>query len=219
MRESTALLTPTDAPDDDQVDSGALVDVPVPKGKERTDRVARRPTAPAGQKAAERRPKPRPESFESFFEDEYTNLLRAMYLVAGKRHEAEELAQEAFVRAYERWELVRGADNPQGYLYRIGLNLYRSKLRRAARAARKAIRPPVEPDPFGAADDRDAIGRALATLSRGQREAVVMVEWLGMTDDEAGAALGISPITVRVRIHRARGTLRAILRGPEEENE
>jgi RNA polymerase sigma-70 factor (ECF subfamily) len=156
-----------------------------------------------------------PGSFEQFFRDEYTNLLKALYMVAGTRHEAEELAQDAFVRAYERWDLVRGADNPQGYLYRIGLNLYRSKLRRAARAAKKAIRPPAEVDAFGAADDRDAIGRALAALPRGQREAVVMVEWLGMTDDEAGAALGISPITVRVRIHRARSTLKPILRGED----
>ena len=60
--------------------------------------------------------------------------------------------------------------------------------------------------------DRDAIGRALSVLSRGQREAVVMVEWLGMTDDEAGALLGISPVTVRVRIHRARAVLRPLLR-------
>jgi len=60
--------------------------------------------------------------------------------------------------------------------------------------------------------DRDDIGRALSVLSRGQREAVVMVEWLGMTDDEAGALLGISPVTVRVRIHRARAVLRPLLR-------
>ena len=152
-------------------------------------------------------------TFEAFFESQRTNLVRAMYLICGNRHEAEELAQDAFVRAYERWDLVRRADNPAGYLYRIGLNLYRSKLRRAARAARKVVTPPPAADPFGAADDRDAIGRALAALPKGQREAVVMVEWLGMTDDEVGQALGISPVTVRVRIHRARSTLRPLLRG------
>ena len=72
-------------------------------------------------------------------------------------------------------------------------------------------RPP-DPDAAEALADRDAIGRALSVLSRGQREAVVMVEWLGMTDDEAGALLGISPVTVRVRIHRARAVLRPLLR-------
>src|SRR5439155_28199 len=84
----------------------------------------------------------------------------------------------------------------------------RPELRRVARAARKTLRPQAEADPFQAADERDAIARALVALPEGQREAVVMVEWLGMTDDEVGQILGISPITVRVRIHRARGTMR-----------
>ena len=154
--------------------------------------------------------------FEDFFRTEYPRLLRALYLVCANRHEAEELAQDAFVRAYERWALVMRADNRPGYVYRIALNLHRSKLRRAARGARKVLTPTPEPDAIEAMADRDAIGRALATLSQGQREAVVMVEWLGMTDDEAGALLGISPITVRVRIHRARAILRPLLeRGGE----
>ena len=153
--------------------------------------------------------------FEPFFEAEYPRLLRALYLVCGNRHEAEELAQDAFVRAYERWSLVLKADNRPGYVYRIALNLYRSKLRRAARAARKVITPTPEPDAIEAMADRDAISRALGALSEGQREAVVMVEWLGMTDDEAGALLGISPVTVRVRIHRARAILRPLLQGGE----
>jgi RNA polymerase sigma-70 factor (ECF subfamily) len=150
--------------------------------------------------------------FESFFAAEYPRLLRALYLVCGTRHEAEELAQDAFVRAYERWSLVLRADNRAGYVYRIALNLHRSKLRRAARAARKVIEWPPEPDAVATLADRDAIGRALLALSKGQQEALVMVEWLGMTDDEAGVLLGISPITVRVRIHRARAILRPLLR-------
>ncbi|HCP62234.1 MAG TPA: SigE family RNA polymerase sigma factor [Actinobacteria bacterium] len=154
----------------------------------------------------------KPLVFEEFFQFQYPRLLRAMYLVTGDRHEAEELAQDAFVRAFERWDRVAAANNPPGYLYRTALNLYRSKLRRAKRAARKFTAPPPDPDLFAAADDRDAIGRALAGLPEGQREAVVMVEWLDMTNEEAGAALGISPVTVRVRIHRARGTLKPLLR-------
>ncbi len=157
-------------------------------------------------------------SFEEFFAAEYPRLLRVMYLVIGNRHEAEEVTQDAFVRALERWDRVRAAGNRPGYLYRIAVNLYRSKLRRVARAARKTLRPQPEADPFQAADDRDAIARALVALPEGQREAVVMVEWLGMTDDQVGEILGISPVTVRVRIHRARGTMRPILRpdAPED---
>jgi RNA polymerase sigma factor (sigma-70 family) len=150
-------------------------------------------------------------TFEAFFQAEYPRLLRAMYLVTGDRHEAEEVAQDAFVRACERWDLVSRATNRPGYVYRMALNAYRSKLRRLARGARKALRPQEEPDLFAAVDDRDALGRALARLSKGQREAVVLVEWMGMTDDEAGALLRISPVTVRVRMHRARAVLKPLL--------
>jgi len=157
-----------------------------------------------------------PCTFEAFFQAEYPSLLRAMFLVTGNRHEAEEIAQDAFVRACERWELVRRAENRAGYVYRMALNGYRSKLRRLARGARKVLRQQEQTDLFAAVDDRDALGRALAELSKGQREAVVLVEWMGMTDDEAGALLGISPITVRVRIHRARAVLRPLLRQGDE---
>jgi len=157
------------------------------------------------------RPELEPPTFERFFEEHYTSLLKAMYLVTGNRHEAEEVTQETFVRACERWHLVVRADNRPGYVYRMAVNAYRSRLRRLARAARKAVRPDPDPDLFGAVEDRDAIGRALGALSEGQREALVLVEWMGMTDDEAGAVLGVSPITVRVRIHRARLVLRPLL--------
>ena len=160
-----------------------------------------------------------PDTFETFFEQQYTNLLKAMYLVTGNRHEAEEITQDAFVRALERWDRVRRADNRPGYLYRIAVNLYRSKLRRLARGARKTPKPAPDADPFEAADDRDAVGRAMANLSEGQREALVMVEWLDMTDEEAGAVLGISPVTVRVRRHRARTNLRPMLEMRDEELE
>jgi RNA polymerase sigma-70 factor (ECF subfamily) len=140
-----------------------------------------------------------------------------MYLVTGNRHEAEEITQDAFVRALERWDRVRRADNRGGYLYRIAVNLYRSKLRRLARGARKTPKPTPDADPFEAADDRDAVGRAMTNLSDGQREALVMVEWLGMTDEEAAAVLGISPVTVRVRRHRARANLRPLLETRDEE--
>lgn len=145
-------------------------------------------------------------SFEAFFEDHYETLLKAVYLVTGNRSEAEDLAQEAFVKVYERWDRVRGTENPAGYLYRTAINAHHSRLRRLAVAARKPWSR-REPDPLEASEDRDEIRRALASLSDGQREAIVLVEWLDMTDAEAGEILGVSPVTVRVRITRARQAL------------
>ncbi len=66
-------------------------------------------------------------------------------------------------------------------------------------------------DPISESDDRDRIRRALATLPANQREAIVLVEWLGFSDAEAGQVLGISPGAVRVRISRARASLRLLI--------
>ena len=49
--------------------------------------------------------------------------------MTGDRVEAEDIAQEALVRVYERWGQVGGMDSPTGYLYRTAMNLARSRLR------------------------------------------------------------------------------------------
>ena len=146
-------------------------------------------------------------SFESFFEETYEPLLRALYLVARDRHEAEDLAQEAFVRVYERWNQVRGTANPAGYLYRTALNAHRSRVRRLVTAAKRAVTR-LDPDPIAASDDRDEIRALLRQLSHGQRAAVILVEWLGMTDVEAADVLKVTPVAVRVRLTRARQALK-----------
>jgi RNA polymerase sigma-70 factor (ECF subfamily) len=106
--------------------------------------------------------------------------------------------------------------NPAGYVYRTALNAYRSRLRRLAVAARNVLSR-SQPDPIEASDDRDEIRNALASLPHGQCEAIVLVEWLDLSDSDAAGILGISPVTVRVRISRARQTLRAKMRGEEDE--
>jgi RNA polymerase sigma factor (sigma-70 family) len=147
--------------------------------------------------------------FTDFFRAEYQALLRAMYLLTGDRYEAEELTQDAFVKACERADRVRRMANPTGYLYRTAVNAHRSTLRRLRGSARRALRL-EPPDPISDSDDRDWIRRALAGLPA-EREAVVLVEWLGLSDSEAGHALGISRGAVRVRISRARTSLRPLI--------
>ena len=166
--------------------------------------------------APERMRTGRPETFESFFEENYERLLRALYLLSGNAHEAEDLAQEAFVKAYERWPSVQTMKNPAGYVYRIALNAHRSRLRRLGVASRRAVAR-TTPDPLTATDDRDALRRALARLPVGQREAVVLVEWLTLSHEQAADVLRVKPVTVRVRISRAHQALRPILEGTRDE--
>jgi len=130
-----------------------------------------------------------------------------MYLITGDRYEAEELAQDAFVKVCERWDRVSAMDNPAGYLYRTATNARRSGIRRMALAARRVVSLQAT-DEISDTDERDRIRRSLARLPRNQREAVVFVEWLGFSDHEAAKALGTSAGAIRVRLSRARRALR-----------
>jgi DNA-directed RNA polymerase specialized sigma24 family protein len=56
--------------------------------------------------------------FEGFFEDQKERLLRILSVITGSRAEAEDLAQEAFTRVFERWESVAAMEDPAGYLHR-----------------------------------------------------------------------------------------------------
>ena len=150
-------------------------------------------------------------SFEGFFASEQTRLLRAVYLLTGNVQEAEEIVQDAFMAVWERWDRVRAMDEPVGYLYRAALNRHRSKVRRALRAARRAIGAAEGADLFAAADERDALARAIATLTPRRREALVMVEVLGHNSTEAGALMGVSDVTVRRLVSEARAHLRGEL--------
>ena len=130
-------------------------------------------------------------AFEESFQAEHGRLARAMYLVTGSATEADELTQEAMVRVYERWDRVQRMENPQGYLFRTALNLHRSRIRWLTTRARHLVEPTPVPDPAEVAQDRDTLARALEALSTGQRAALVLVEWLGMDQQQAAMALGI----------------------------
>jgi RNA polymerase sigma factor (sigma-70 family) len=155
--------------------------------------------------SAEAFPAVRPMEFEAFFLDHQEPLFRAMWLVTRNRHEAEEIMQEAFVRLWERWSIVR---NPEAYLYRTAMNLFRSRLRRAAVALRWAVHALPLDDQFAEVEARDSVIRALAPLPDRQRAAVVLMDVLGLSSEQAGHALGIRPVTVRVLAARGRATLK-----------
>ena len=82
-----------------------------------------------------------PADFESFFADHRDRLFGALWLVTRDRHEAEDLAQEAFLKVWERWDRVGAMDDPTGYLFRTGMNLFRNRRRRALLAVRRAVHP------------------------------------------------------------------------------
>lgn len=145
--------------------------------------------------------------FESFFRLEHERLFRAMWLLTRHRQEAEEVTQEAFLRLWERWDRFADAPDPDAYLYRTALNVWRSRLRRVAMAARKAVHHTRREDEMESVDARDVVVRTLASLPGRQREAIVLMDVLDLSSERAGEVLGIRPVTVRVLAARARVTL------------
>ncbi|HEX8100306.1 MAG TPA: RNA polymerase sigma factor [Actinomycetota bacterium] len=147
-------------------------------------------------------------SFEDFFEMEHSGLFGSLVLLTRNRAEAEEVMQEAFLKVWERWDVVQGLGNPTGYLYRTAMNTAFSRRRRAAVAAKRAVRAVLRVDPFEEVQNRDEIDRALVKLTPRQRAALVMTDLLGFPPHEVATAMKIKPSTTRVLLARAREVMR-----------
>ena len=147
-------------------------------------------------------------SFESFFDREARTLFRRLYAVTGDAGEAEEIMQDAFLALWERWDRVGAMDDPTGYLYRTSMNVFRKRGRRAALAIRKRLALAPDPVPFANIDEQQDVVAALRNLSPKQRAAIVLLDVLDYTSEDAGKALGVSAGTVRGVASRARETLR-----------
>jgi RNA polymerase sigma factor (sigma-70 family) len=151
---------------------------------------------------------PTSPDFGEFFRREYRRLARACLLLTGDPAEAEDLAQDALARVFARWDDIVAMDSPDGYLYRTALNLNRKRLRRLAVRARHVVTARASRDDVDVVEERLDVLRAVAALPPGQREALVLVEWLDMDIDEVAQLIGISAVSVRGRLHRARISLR-----------
>ena len=146
-------------------------------------------------------------SFEEFFDEEHARLYRALCMVVGSRDEADDVAQEAFLKVWRRWGRVSEMESPSSYLFRIAMNVSRSRYRSAMRALRVAISAPAA-DAYAEIDDRDMVFRALGALTPRQRAAVVLTNLVGYSSEEAGRMLSMKASTVRTLSTRARAELR-----------
>ena len=143
----------------------------------------------------------------------YGRLVRVLRLSGADPGTAEELAQEAFARALNKWGRISRGDNPPGYVYTTGFRLLRRHL---ARAARWDIEEPaqLERAPAVPADaepaTRLAVEAILAVMPPKRRACAVMCLLSGLTSKEAGKALGIADGTVRKHVEEARKDLAPI---------
>ena len=147
-------------------------------------------------------------TFEAFFEAHHARLYGTICLVTSDRAEAEDIMQEAFLKLWERWDRVRAHPDPGGYLYLTAFNLFRSRLRRAGRAARRVFAGHASPDPLADVDARESLAVGLRALTPRRRAAIVLLDLLDFSSEEAGRALGVRPVTVRVLASQGRAALR-----------
>jgi RNA polymerase sigma factor (sigma-70 family) len=147
------------------------------------------------------------EAFTALWERDHDRIHRALALALGDRDLASDAVDEAFARAYARWSHVQGLEDPTGWVYRVGSNWATSWLRKRRRRPTRpieeldrAVRDPV-------ADD--GLAAAVARLPLKHRSAVVLRFYLDWPVDRIAAALDVPPGTVKSRLHRALGELRA----------
>lgn len=156
-----------------------------------------------------------PAALSRFVEREYPRLVQAADLLLDDRAVAEEVAQEALLRAAGHWERVSGLESPGGWVHRVAVNLATSQLRRrriARRARSRLATPAVSADPDTAT--ALTVRAALARLPASQRRLLVLRHVLGWTAVEIGDLDRARPATVRQQLRRAREALRSEL-GPE----
>lgn len=155
-------------------------------------------------------------SFEDFFRGQTQDLYAHLCLITGNRAEAEEIAQDAFLKVWERWDRVADMEAPVGYLYVTAMNLFRMRYRRATLMLRKTISEELRKDEFATVDDRSIVACALVELAPRQRAALVLTELVGFSSEEAGHMLGVRAGTVRTLASQGRAAMKRCLEAEDD---
>jgi RNA polymerase sigma-70 factor, ECF subfamily len=157
------------------------------------------------------------EAFVGIVRRWQTPLINLAYRFCGDRGRAEEMAQEAFLRAYRGLEGYRGDATFSTWLFALATNLYRSELRRIPQRTVTLEEAPEPSDPISMIEvhelrDRDlAVRRAVLALPPKYREALLLFYFHEMDVPATAQSLGLPEGTVKARLHRGRELLRSKL--------
>ncbi|MEM6679345.1 MAG: sigma-70 family RNA polymerase sigma factor [Pseudomonadota bacterium] len=150
-------------------------------------------------------------------EDEIPKLRRFARMLARNDAEADDLVQEALLRAISRFDTFRGQSSLGTWLCQILVNLHRSRRRQDARRRelleeRGADEDRVAPRQEHALELEQTLD-ALGALPEEQREAITLVAIDGVAYAEAAQILGVKLGTLMSRISRGRAAIRAAMEG------
>jgi RNA polymerase sigma-70 factor, ECF subfamily len=157
------------------------------------------------------------EAFANVVRRWQTPLINLAYRFCGDRGRAEEMAQEAFLRAYRGLDGFRGDATFSTWLFALATNLYRSELRRIPQRTVALEDAPEPANPVSMSEvyeqrDRDrTIRQAVLALPAKYREAMLLFYFHEMDVSAAAESLGLPEGTVKARLHRGRELLRAKL--------
>ncbi|MDQ3146700.1 MAG: sigma-70 family RNA polymerase sigma factor [Actinomycetota bacterium] len=137
-------------------------------------------------------------------------LVGTLTLYCSDREVAEELAQEALTRTWQRWARVGRMDAPEAYTTRTAINLANSWYRRrlAERRARDRSGGVAAAGRWPDGDVVATVRQAVRSLPKRQRAVVIARFYLELSVDETASLLGCAPGTVKATTHQALARLR-----------
>lgn len=152
---------------------------------------------------------------EARFYDLYTRhhagVRRFLVAMLGES-EADDVAQDVFIKAYRALDTLPADANTAAWLFRVAHNAAIDRIRRRRLIAWVPIVGQMfhanEPDPADVVTTRDRVRAALGQLTPEQRAALVLREVAGLSYEEIATALGVSLGSVKMRLVRARESFR-----------
>jgi RNA polymerase sigma-70 factor (ECF subfamily) len=175
------------------------------------------PRAPGEARLVARARKRDPEAFEQLIVAHAAPLQRMLRRVLGSQADAEEVLQETFLKAWRAIERFRGEAKFSTWLYRIALN--EARRRQAYDAHRRALPiddvmlelPDLAAGPATLAESAELeafLERCVAELPANYREAVVLRDVEGLSNEQAAAVLELDLRNFKSRLHRGRMAIR-----------
>ncbi|MBI3242061.1 MAG: sigma-70 family RNA polymerase sigma factor [Chloroflexi bacterium] len=142
-------------------------------------------------------------------------VFRLAYLILGDPADADDVAQEAFIRAYGALDRFDTSRALRPWLLSIAANLARNRLRSAGRyfAALTRFARGVETAAHdeAAQDESSLLWQAVRRLSQTDQEIIYLRYFLEMSESETSEAMQVAAGTVKSRAHRALGRLRDVI--------
>jgi RNA polymerase sigma-70 factor (ECF subfamily) len=152
--------------------------------------------------------------FDAFYGATHGRLLHVLYAMTGDLAEAQDVVQEAYARAWQRWDAVSTYDEPAAWVrtvaWRLAVSRRRKARNRIAAALRLHGRPAVAAEP---SSDTAIVVAALRRLPEAQRRALALHYLCDLPVDAVATETGVSAGTVKSRLSRGRVALGAVLAG------